>query len=80
MIKVRVTLPPGWGRMRKVLDERYWLELPCGAKLSDVLKAIRVPRLLAKTMFVAVNGALSKTNTPLRDGDSVSFFPLVHGG
>ena len=80
MIKVRVMLPPGWGRKRKILDERYWLELPDDAKLSDVLSAISMPKLAARVMFVSVNGAFSKTDAPLHDGDSISFFPIVHGG
>ena len=78
MIKVRVTLPFGWNR--KMLDERNWLSLPEGAKLADALRAVKIPRLLARTMFVCVNGVLSKTNTPLNDGDSVSFFPIPFGG
>jgi len=78
MIKVRVLPPPGWSR--KALDERYWIELGDGAKLSDVLAAIRMPSILAKVMFVSVNGAVSKTDTELEDGDSVSFFPIAHGG
>ena len=63
-----------------MLDERYWLELGDNAKLSDVLAAIKMPRLVARAMFVTVNGSLSKTNTQLEDGDSVSFFPIAHGG
>ena len=78
MIKVRVMLPPGWSR--KMLDERYWLELPEGAKLADALKAVRMPKILARTMFVCVNGAVSKTGVDLSDGDSISFFPIAHGG
>ena len=78
MIKVRVMPPPGWSR--KMLDERYWIELEDNAKLSDVLAAIRMPRLVARMMFVCVNGSLSKTNLALEDGDSVSFFPIAHGG
>ena len=78
MIKVRVLPPPGWSR--KMLDERYWLELKDDAKLSDALSAISMPRILARAMLVCVNGALSKTNVSLEDGDSVSFFPIVHGG
>ena len=80
MIKVRIMLPPFWSRMGKALDERYWLELPDEAKLKDALGAIKMPALVAKTMFVSVNGALSKINAPLRDGDSISFFPMVFGG
>ena len=78
MIKVRVMLPPGWSR--KMLDERYWLELKDGAKLSDALKAIRMPKLIARALLVCVNGALSKTDTGLAEGDSISFFPIAHGG
>ena len=78
MIKVRVMAPFGWGR--KALDERYWIELQDNAKLSDALSAIRMPKLLAKAFFVSVNGSLSKTDTLLSDGDSISFFPIAHGG
>ena len=78
MIKVRVTLPPGW--KRDMLDERNWLELPEEAKLSDALKVVHMPKLLARTLLVCVNGAVSKTNAKLHDGDSVSFFPIAYGG
>ena len=63
-----------------MLDERYWIELEDNAKLSDALAAIKMPGLLARAMFVCVNGALSKTDTKLENGDSVSFFPIAHGG
>ena len=78
MIKVRVMPPPLWSK--KNLDERYWLELGDNATLADALAAIRMPKLLARTMLVCVNGALSKTSVKLEDGDSVSFFPIAHGG
>ena len=63
-----------------MLDERYWLELKDDAKLSDVLAAIRMPKLLARAMFVSINGTLSRADTRLEDGDSISFFPIAHGG
>ena len=78
MIKVRVTLP--FGFTSDALDERNWLELADDALLSDALKAVRMPVLVARTLFVCVNGALSRANTELHDGDSVSFFPIAHGG
>lgn len=78
MIKVRVLPPPGWSK--KNLDERYWLELADDATLADALKAIKMPRPIAKAFFVCVNGVYSKSNAKLQDGDSVSFFPIVHGG
>ena len=78
MIKVRILLPPGW-RGEK-LDERYWLELDDDATLADALAAVRMPRILAKAFFVSINGALSRTDAKLHDGDSISFFPIAHGG
>ena len=78
MIKVRVMAPFGFGK--KVLDERYWMELHDNAKLSDLLRIIKMPQLLARAFFVSVNGAHIKNDTCLQDGDSVSFFPVAHGG
>lgn len=78
MIRVRVTPPPGW--KRKKLDERGWIELPDGARLADALKAIHMPNLIARMLIVSVNGAVSKPDRELCDGDSISFFPLASGG
>ena len=63
-----------------MLDERYWVELDDGAQLSDVLALVRMPKLLARAFLVSVNGTVSQTNVELQDGDSISFFPLAHGG
>jgi len=78
MIKVRVILPPGWSK--KKLDERYWLELEDDATLADALAAVKMPKLLAKAFFVSVNGAHASSKEKLKNGDSISFFPLVTGG
>jgi len=78
MIKVRVMLPPGWSK--KMLDERYWIELADGATLADALAAVRMPRPLAKAFFVSVNGSFSSSKVKLQDGDSIAFFPTVTGG
>ena len=78
MIKVRVMLPPGWSK--KMLDERYWLELEDDATLADALAAVKMPRLLAKAFFVCINGTLSHSQEKLNDGDSISFFPIVSSG
>jgi len=78
MIKVRVMLPPGWSK--KMLDERYWLELEDDATLSDALSAVRMPKPIAKAFFVSVNGTFSNPKEKLKDGDSISFFPVVTGG
>ena len=78
MIKVRMMLPPGWSK--KMLDERYWVELKDDAVLADALAAVKMPQLLAKAFFVSVNGALASPLDKLEDGDSISFFPVVTGG
>ena len=78
MIKVRVMLPPGWSK--KMLDERYWLELDDDAILADALAAVKMPRPLAKAFFVSVNGSFSNSKVKLNDGDSIAFFPTVTGG
>ena len=78
MIRVRVLLPPGWKGER--LDERYWMELEEGATLATALKAVNMPRPLAKAFFVSVNGAHVPTTEKLKDGDSIAFFPLASGG
>lgn len=78
MIRVRVTAPPGCSR--KKLDERGWMELPDGARLSDVLKALRMPKLLARLLMVSINGAVASPDTELADGDSIAFFSMISGG
>lgn len=78
MIRVRVTAPPGCSRKR--LDERGWMELPDGARLSDVLRAIRMPKILARILMVSINGAAATPDTELTNGDSVAFFSIVSGG
>ena len=78
MIRVRITPPPGWTGKR--IDERGWVELRDGARLLDVLKEIRMPRLVARVFLVSINGTMSKADTLLRDGDSIAFFPIPYGG
>jgi molybdopterin converting factor small subunit len=78
MIRVRVTAPPGCSRKR--LDERGWMELPDGARLSDVLRAIRMPKILARILMVSINGAAATPDTELINGDSIAFFSIVSGG
>jgi len=78
MIRVKV-FPPAFCNFDK-LDERGWLDLPDGAKLSDVLRDIRMPKALAKCFQVSVNSVRAKPDTVLEDGDVVGFFWLLTGG
>ena len=78
MIGVKVYAPP-WCRLDK-LDERGWLELPEGAAMSDVLKAIRLSQPLAHLLRGSINGVVSPPSTKLENGDVIGFFALFSGG
>jgi molybdopterin converting factor small subunit len=60
------------------LDEKGFLELPEGAKLRDVYRALKL-RPLAR-IFCLLNYERAKSGVPLKDGDVVSFFSVVGGG
>lgn len=78
MIRVKV-LPPSFCNL-DCLDERGWIDLNEGARLADVLKIIRMPRIVSKMLLASVNGERATLDTVLRDGDVVGFFMLVSGG
>ncbi|CAN5270520.1 hypothetical protein BH23GEM4_BH23GEM4_21200 [soil metagenome] len=60
------------------------LELPAGARLSDLLQRVRSERegldALPREPVMAVNLAYAPPSTPLNDGDEVAFIPPVAGG
>lgn len=77
-MKVKVLPPAGCDRSK--LDERSWMEIPEGADVACVLKAISCSSLKAKLLLVSVNGERAKLNQKLSDGDVVGFFIPVSGG
>ena len=77
-MKVKVLPPIGCDRSR--LDEKSWMELPEGADVDYVLKAISCGRLKARLLLVSVNGERTPLDRKLRDGDVVGFFFLATGG
>ena len=77
-MRVKVLPPPGCDRT--VLDERSWMEVPEGADLHYVLKAVKCSTVLAKILLVSVNGERAKLSRKLCDGDVVGFFIPVSGG
>ena len=77
-MRVKVLPPPGCDR--SVLDERNWMEVPDGADLTYVLKAVKCSPLLAKVLLVSVNGERAKLSKKLCDGDVIGFFMPVSGG
>jgi molybdopterin converting factor small subunit len=64
----------------KHIDENGYIILPEGATLNDVYKKLRVPLLMRKILFSAVNYERVKLRTKLKDGDVVSFVTLISGG
>ncbi len=78
MIRVKV-FAPAWCS-HESLDERGWMELPEGSRLTDVLSAIRMPKVMAKLFHAAVNGEVTSLATVLHDGDIIGFFSLITGG
>ncbi len=64
----------------KHIDENGYMTLPDGATLNDVYKKLRVPLLMRKILFSAVNYERVKLSTKLKDGDVVSFLTLISGG
>ena len=62
------------------IDEDGFMSLPEGASLNDVYKKLRIPYLLRKVLFAAVNYEHVKLNTKLKDGDVVSLLSSRAGG
>ena len=78
MIQVRVFLPPLFSTDK--LDERGWLELENDAQLKDLLRLIKMPKVIAKALKVTVNAEQTPLDTILKDGDVAGFFWLLPGG
>lgn len=62
------------------LDERGYMELPEGARLRDLHRALGIPPLARPFLFCAVNYKISGPRRALKDGDTVSYFAMVRGG
>lgn len=77
---MRIKVLPPIGCDRSMLDERCWMEVPEGADVAYVLKAISCGRLKAVLLLVSVNGERARLNQKLSDGDVVGFFFPVSGG
>lgn len=78
MIKVRITPPTFW--KWKPVDERGWIELSEGSRLSDALKEIKMPMAVARAFLICINGTLITKDVELVDGDGIAFFPIPSGG
>ena len=61
-------------------DERGWIELSEGSRLSDALKEIKMPMAVARAFLICINGTLITKDVELVDGDGIAFFPIPSGG
>ncbi|MCI0732764.1 MAG: molybdopterin converting factor subunit 1 [Methylococcaceae bacterium] len=50
------------------------------ATVSDVLERLDKARILDAQVLYAVNMEYANSDTPVKDGDEVAFFPPVTGG
>lgn len=78
MIRVKVFLPMGLSS--RATDPQGWMTLPENARLKDLVHQIGMPGWIAKAFQVRLNGLSQPMDTPLQDGDTVSFFSLLQGG
>ncbi len=59
-------------------SEAFSPELADGAKLSDLVDKLKIPR--QEIGVLMVNGTWQKETYLLQDGDRIGLFPLIGGG
>jgi len=59
-------------------EERVTLLLKKGTTLKDLLEKLRIPSKLEKICLT--NGVYSLEDKILKEGDTISFYPMVDGG
>lgn len=74
-----LVLPPGKYTSEK-LDENGYLDMKENATVGDVLKILKMPKIIAKIWLASVNGQIVPFNTTLKDGDTLGFFSRLAGG
>lgn len=77
-IKVKV-YAPAFSSFQHVDDDNF-MELPAGATLKDVFRCLKIPLPLRPFLVCTVNYEKAGLNTPLDNGDVVSFFTPLAGG
>jgi len=58
--------------------KRFVMEITEGAKISDLLAQLEVPKDAVKILFI--NGVHANGDTIVKDGDRLGIFPPVAGG
>ena len=59
-------------------SEAFYPEMADGAKLSDLVDKLKIPR--QEIGVLMVNGTWQKETYLLQDGDRIGLFPLIGGG
>lgn len=62
------------------LDDDNFMELSEGATLNDVFRCLKIPLPLRPFLVCTVNYEKAGLNTPLDNGDVVSFLTPLAGG
>jgi molybdopterin synthase catalytic subunit len=81
-MRVKVQL---FARLRELAGRgEATLEIPAGARVDDVWRALTVahPDLapFGRAVSCAVNADFAARSAPVRDGDEIAFLPPVSGG
>ncbi|MDZ5726184.1 MoaD/ThiS family protein [Acetobacterium sp. K1/6] len=74
-----LVLPPGRYTSEK-MDENGYLDIKEHSTVGDVLKILKMPKIIAKIWLTSVNGQIVPFNTALKDGDTIGFFSGLSGG
>ncbi len=77
-MKIKIYLPHFLHRDN--VDEDGYLEMNPGSKLRDVYRKLRIPVLFCSIVFAYVNNEKASLDTPLEEGDIVSFVSFISGG
>jgi molybdopterin converting factor small subunit len=64
-------------RDKRTVDE-IALTLDDNSTVDQVIERLELQNNLE--FLISINGELAETDTPLSDGDSVAFIPLISGG
>lgn len=77
-IKVKVYVPAFIDHEK--VDEDSMVELKDDARMGDLYRLLKLPLPLRLSFLFSVNYEQAKWNTPLKDGDVVTFMFPVTGG
>jgi molybdopterin converting factor small subunit len=77
-IKVKVFVPAFVNH--ELVDPDGMIDLREGAKMADLYNELKLPLPLRLSFLYCVNYEQAKWNTPLKDGDTITFlFPITGG-